>query len=188
MAEISFCDNPTKRYIVGAHYDSVVGTVGADDNASAIAVQLETARHLNMLKDHQELDLAVKFVSFPLEEPPTYGTRHMGSRVYAMKAWKEKEQIDGMICLEMVGYTCHEQGCRYPFPLMFLGYPKKGRLYRHCGQFWFQKFYSVFIQSVWQKPGPSCDQADGSFRGVSAAFGKAQRPCAVLGSGFSRPS
>ena len=127
VAEISFCENPTKRYIVGAHYDSVAGTVGADDNASAIAVQLETARHLKALKGHQELDLAVKFVSFALEEPPVFGTRDMGSRVYAMKAWKKKEQIDGMICLEMVGYTCHDPGCqKYPFPLMFLGYPKQG--------------------------------------------------------------
>jgi hypothetical protein len=127
VAEISFCDAPTKQYLVGAHYDSVVGTVGADDNASAIAVQLETARHLNALKGNLGLDLAVKFVSFTLEEPPAFGTRHMGSRVYALKAWKQKEQIDGMICLEMVGYTCHDPGCqRYPFPLMFLGYPKQG--------------------------------------------------------------
>ena len=127
VAEISFCDTPTKQYLVGAHYDSVVGTVGADDNASAIAVQLETARHLNALKKNIELDLAVKFVSFTLEEPPAFGTRHMGSRVYALKAWKQKEQIDGMICLEMVGYTCHDPGCqRYPFPLMFLGYPEQG--------------------------------------------------------------
>jgi len=127
VAEISFCDTPTKQYLVGAHYDSVAGTVGADDNASAIAVQLETARQLNALKGNQELDLAVKFVSFTLEEPPAFGTRHMGSRVYALKAWKQKEQIDGMICLEMVGYTCHEPGCQsYPFPLMFLGYPKQG--------------------------------------------------------------
>jgi hypothetical protein len=138
VAEISFCDNPTKRYIVGAHYDSVVGTVGADDNASAVAVQLETARQLNMLKDHQELDMAVKFVSFPLEEPPTYGTRHMGSRVYAMKAWKEKEQIDGMICLEMVGYTSPQQD--YPFPLMFLGYPKKGDYIGIVGDFGSRSF------------------------------------------------
>ena len=105
MAQVSFCKNPTKYYLVGAHYDSVSGTVGADDNASAVAVQLETARHLMMLKDHHELNLAVKFVSFPLEEPPTFGTRHMGSSVYAHNAWKSKEQIDGMICLEMVGYT-----------------------------------------------------------------------------------
>lgn len=127
VSEVSFCDNPAKRFIVGAHYDSVAGTVGADDNASAIAVQLETARQLNALKDRRKLDLAVKFVSFALEEPPTYGTRHMGSRVYALKAWKEKERIDGMICLEMVGYTCHQSGCQsYPFPLMFFGYPKQG--------------------------------------------------------------
>ena len=46
VAEVSFCVNPSKRYLIGAHYDSVAGTVGADDNASAIAVQLEVARHL----------------------------------------------------------------------------------------------------------------------------------------------
>jgi Zn-dependent M28 family amino/carboxypeptidase len=145
VAEISFCDNPTKRYIVGAHYDSVVGTVGADDNASAVAVQLETARQLNMLKDRQELDMAVKFVSFPLEEPPTYGTRHMGSRVYAMKAWKEKEQIDGMICLEMVGYTSPQQD--YPFPLMFLGYPKQGDYIGIVGDFGSRRFTASLFKA-----------------------------------------
>jgi len=150
VAEISFCDNPTKRYIVGAHYDSVVGTVGADDNASAVAVQLETARQLNMLKDHQDLDMAVKFVSFPLEEPPTYGTRHMGSRVYAMKAWKEKEQIDGMICLEMVGYTSPQQD--YPFPLMFLGYPKQGDYIGIVGDFASRSFTASLFKAFGKNP------------------------------------
>ena len=75
------------------------------------------------------MDLAVRFISFALEEPPVFGTRYMGSRVYARKAKRAKEKIDGMICLEMVGYSCHAPGCqRYPFPLMFLGYPKKGNL------------------------------------------------------------
>jgi len=153
VAEISLCDNPTKRYIVGAHYDSVSGTVGADDNASAIAVQLETARQLKMLKDHQELDIAVKFVSFPLEEPPTYGTRHMGSRVYATKAWKEKEQIDGMICLEMVGYTCHQPGCQgYPFPLMFLGYPKQGDFIGIVGNFSSRRFTASLFKAFGKNP------------------------------------
>jgi len=119
VAQISFCDRPAKHFILGAHYDSVSGTVGADDNASAIAVQLETARHLKMLTDREKLDLSVKCVSFPLEEPPTFGTRHMGSSVYAYNARKRKEPIDVMICLEMVGYTCHQPGCQdYPFPLM----------------------------------------------------------------------
>jgi Zn-dependent M28 family amino/carboxypeptidase len=127
ITEVSFSPHAKYRFLVGAHYDSVAGTVGADDNASAIAVQLETARYLAALMGNAKLDLAVKFVSFALEEPPAYNTRHMGSRMYAKKARKDKEQIDGMICLEMVGYTCHEPGCQgYPFPLMFMDYPKKG--------------------------------------------------------------
>ena len=124
VAEISFGINPDKRYLLGAHYDSVQGTVGADDNASAVAVQLETARQLSQL---EVKNLSVKFVSFALEEPPVYGTRYMGSRVYAKQAKKEKVRLDGMICLEMVGYTCNTPGCQdYPFPLMYFGYPKKG--------------------------------------------------------------
>ena len=127
VAEIVFRADPKHRFLIGAHYDSVSGTVGADDNASAVAVKLETARHLAALAGKEQLDLAVKFVSFALEEPPAYGTRHMGSRVYARMARAQKEKIDGMICLEMVGYTCHEPGCQdYPFPLMFMDYPKEG--------------------------------------------------------------
>ena len=127
VAEIAFRADPKHRFLIGAHYDSVSGTVGADDNASAVAVQLEVARHLAEQKGTNTLDLAVKFVSFALEEPPVYGTRHMGSRVYAKMARTQKEKIDGMICLEMVGYTCKESGCQhYPFPLMFMDYPKQG--------------------------------------------------------------
>jgi Zn-dependent M28 family amino/carboxypeptidase len=153
MAQVAFSDHPKKHYIVGAHYDSVAGTVGADDNASAVAVQLETARHLMLLKEQQELDLAVKFVSFPLEEPPAFGTRHMGSSVYAYKARKSNEKIDGMICLEMVGYTCHEPGCQdYPFPLMFLDYPKKGNYIGIVGNFKSRKFTNDLSKAFSQNP------------------------------------
>jgi Zn-dependent M28 family amino/carboxypeptidase len=127
VSEITFGLQPKHHFLIGAHYDSVTGTVGADDNASAIAVQLETARQLKALEGREELDLAVKFVSFALEEPPVYHTPYMGSRVYARKARKQNEKIDGMICLEMVGYACHERGCQqYPFPLGFFGYPEQG--------------------------------------------------------------
>jgi Zn-dependent M28 family amino/carboxypeptidase len=127
VANIDFSANPNKHDLLGAHYDSVWGTVGADDNASAIAVQLETARQLRAKLEEEKLDLRVKFVSFALEEPPVYGTRRMGSKIHAKNAKKEKEKIDGMLCLEMVGYTCHQPGCQsYPFPLMFMGYPKEG--------------------------------------------------------------
>ena len=153
VAQISFSDHPKKQYIVGAHYDSVVGTVGADDNASAVAVQLETARQLKIIKDRHELDLAIKFVSFPLEEPPAFGTRHMGSSVYAYNAWKTKEQIDGMICLEMVGFTCHNPGCQdYPFPLMFFDYPKQGDYIGIVGNFKSREFTNDLTKAFSKNP------------------------------------
>ena len=127
IAKIDFSSTPAKHYLLGAHYDSVWGTVGADDNASAIAVQLEVARRLRSKLGAESWDLGVEFVSFALEEPPAFGTRHMGSKIHAKNAKKKGERIDGMLCLEMVGYTCHQEGCQgYPFPLMFMNYPKKG--------------------------------------------------------------
>jgi hypothetical protein len=136
VAEVRLRPNPAQRILIGAHYDSVAGTVGADDNASAVAVQLETARQVLAWRESQDLDLAVVFVSFALEEPPAYGTRYMGSRVYAQQARLRNEHIDAMICLEMVGYACREPGCQsYPFPLMFFGYPKEGNFIGIVGNF-----------------------------------------------------
>ncbi len=118
---------PSGHYVLGAHYDSVSGTVGADDNASAVAVLLETARAVTHADGQPKSGPAITFVAFTLEEPPAYGTRYMGSRVFAARARQAGLAIDGMICLEMVGYTCHEPGCqRYPFPLQFFGYPETG--------------------------------------------------------------
>ncbi len=148
VADIVFASGNSRVFLIGAHYDSLKGTVGADDNASAVAVQMEVARVLSELKANELLDLTVRFVSFALEEPPAYGTRSMGSRVYARKAKKQEERIDGMICLEMVGYTCHEPGCQsYPFPLMFLGYPKIGNYIGIVGNYRSRKFTSSLFQS-----------------------------------------
>jgi len=152
-AEVSAGINPSKRYVLGAHYDSVDGTVGADDNASAVAVMLETARQLTSLKSDQFPDISVKFVAFALEEPPVYGTRLMGSRVYARNAGKTKEKIDGMVCLEMVGYTCHTPGCQdYPFPLMYFGYPQKGNFIGIVGNFKSRRFARGLAQAFLNNP------------------------------------
>lgn len=127
IAGLKLSANPAVHYVIGAHYDSVSGTVGADDNASAVAVLLETARVMQNTTKDEESSLEITFVAFALEEPPVYGTKYMGSRMFAAKAKQEGKVIDGMICLEMVGFTCHEPGCQhYPFPLQFFGYPKKG--------------------------------------------------------------
>lgn len=135
VAETGSAD-PILRYVVGAHYDSLAGTVGADDNASAVAVLLETARLVHAAGSGAASRISIQFVGFALEEPPTYGTRFMGSRVRARNAKKAGERIDGMICLEMVGYTCREPGCQsYPFPLGFMNYPSTGDFIGIVGNF-----------------------------------------------------
>ncbi len=152
-AKITFSPNPSRTFLIGAHYDSVSGTVGADDNASAVAVLLETARQMAMAKEKKNLDLSVEFVCFALEEPPAYGSRYMGSRVYAKNARKSKKKIDGMICLEMVGYTCHVPGCQsYPFPLMFRNYPKTGNFIGIVGNFKSRKFNHSLCHAFEQNP------------------------------------
>lgn len=153
VSEISFCENPNRHYLLGAHYDSVAGTVGADDNASGVAVQLEAARALKHLQGREELDLSVRFVSFTLEESPAFNTRYRGSRVYAGKAKREKEKIDGMICLEMVGYTCREPGSqKYPFPLMFMDYPKRGDFVGIVGNLGSRKFTGALFGAFQKNP------------------------------------
>ena len=153
-AELSSGLHPDRHYVLGAHYDSVAGTVGADDNASAVAVMLETARVLKAALERRPLDLRVTFVAFALEEPPAYGTRFMGSRVYAAEARRQKTPIDGMICLEMVGYTCHRPGCQhYPFPLKYFGYPAQGDFIGVVGNFASRPFSRKLISCFRQNPG-----------------------------------
>ncbi|MCX6132737.1 MAG: M20/M25/M40 family metallo-hydrolase [Ignavibacteriales bacterium] len=110
--------------IVGAHYDTVVGTPGADDNASGVAGLLELAR---LLKD-QSVQRTVKFVAFPHEEPPYFYTHLMGSRQYAQGLKQQGENVLVMLALEMLGYAGENYRQIYPAPLMrLLGrYPKYG--------------------------------------------------------------
>jgi Peptidase family M28 len=61
-------------YVVGAHYDTVAETPGADDNASAVAVLLELIARIR----RAELKTPVLFAAFTLEEPPAYLTGHQG--------------------------------------------------------------------------------------------------------------
>ncbi len=110
-------------YILGAHFDTVAGTPGADDNASGVAVLLETARLAGSLSP----PLPWAFIGFTTEEPPAFATPSMGSRVYARRAKEQGETIYGMLCLEMVGYYRYEPNSQpLPFPLQYLGYPTTG--------------------------------------------------------------
>ena len=116
-------ENPGGYYILGAHFDTVAGTPGADDNASGVAVLLEVARLARNLTPPRPW----AFIGFTCEEPPAFFTPDMGSRVYVKRARQQKANILGMLCLEMVGYYSqapHSQSL--PLPLKLMGYPTTG--------------------------------------------------------------
>ncbi len=116
-------ENPDGYYILGAHYDTVAGTPGADDNASGVAVLLEVAR----LARDLTLPRPWAFIGFTCEEPPAFFTPYMGSRVYAQGARKQGAKILGMLCLEMVGYYSQAPDSQsLPLALRFMGYPTTG--------------------------------------------------------------
>lgn len=115
-------DKAPPLLIIGAHYDTVSTTPGADDNASGIAVLLELGRLLSKRNIP-----ALRLVAFCPEEPPAFKSERMGSYVYASSLKKQKVEVQGMICLEMLGYFTdapHSQS--YPFPLMNRIYPPEG--------------------------------------------------------------
>ncbi len=105
--------------IVGAHYDSVLLSPGADDNASGVATMLEIARNL---KDRQ-MKRTVRFVAFANEEWPFFAREDMGSLVHAEKATDRQEKIVAMLSLEMLGFYSSENNSQgYPRPLNYF-YP-----------------------------------------------------------------
>ncbi len=109
-------------FVVGAHYDSVLGSPGANDNGSGVAALLEISRLLAGSRPATTLRL----VAFVNEEPPFFRWRSMGSMVYARHARKRGDRIAGMISLETIGYYSNAPGSqRYP-PLLRLFYPGRG--------------------------------------------------------------
>ena len=131
----------SKYYVIGAHYDSVPETYGADDNASGIAVLLELARYTMQ----EKISLPVRFVAFTAEESPTFGTRYQGSKVFVKSVLEKKDEILGAIILEMVGYTSNEQA--YPLVLKWMGYPSKGNFIGIVGNRKSKKFGQSIFQS-----------------------------------------
>jgi len=123
IAELRGTSMPESILVIGAHYDTVRTTPGADDNASGVAGLLVLAQQLARIQPVK----TIRFVFFCLEEPPTYRTRNMGSYHYARSVKEKGERVEGMICLEMIGYFCDREGCQhYPLPFMNVKFPKSG--------------------------------------------------------------
>ena len=110
--------------VLGAHYDTVNGCPGANDNATGVAALLELARRLATRRYVRTL----RFVAFVNEEPPFFKTARMGSVVYANAAKVRGDRIVGMLALETMGYYSDMRGSqRYPAAL--------GRFYPDVGNF-----------------------------------------------------
>ena len=115
--------------VVGAHYDSVIGCPGANDNGSGTAALLALAKALSGSKPERTL----RFVAFCNEEPPHFMTDTMGSMVYAKRCRERGERIVAMLSIETIGYYSDEKGSQeYPFPLSSF-YPSEGNFIAFVG-------------------------------------------------------
>ncbi len=141
--------------VVGAHYDTVSTTPGADDNGSGVAALLEIAKLLNPFSFDN-----IVYASFCMEEPPVFRTKKMGSYRYAKYLKDIGQKLHGMICLEMIGYFSTKPGSqKYPFPLMNKMYPDQGnfiamvgnlpsRDFTHRLKELFQKYSELPVESL----------------------------------------
>lgn len=121
--------------VIGAHYDTVLVSPGADDNGSGIAVLIEIARHMydlyRDLHDKTMIKRTIKLVAFPNEEWPysvdaqtgSHFGGNMGSVQYAKQAKARGESITGMVALESIGYFDNQSNSQmYPWYLSWLEY------------------------------------------------------------------
>lgn len=109
--------SPLPPLLIGAHYDTVPGSPGADDNASGLAVLLETAQSLS----GSSLPRPIRFVAFCLEEDGL-----LGSSAYAAMLRQSGEALAGAIILECVGYARSEEGTQQAPPGVPVAVPSVG--------------------------------------------------------------
>ncbi len=103
--------------ILGAHYDTVSRSPGADDNASGLAVLLEAARILSA----QAPETPILFIAFAQEEQGC-----LGSRFFIEDFVQTGREIQGMIALECVGFAKDEPGSQQAIPNLPVTVPDRG--------------------------------------------------------------
>ncbi|MGZ8226237.1 MAG: M28 family peptidase [Methylococcaceae bacterium] len=108
--------------LIGAHYDSVLGSPGANDNGSGVAALLELSRLFKQVQPTVNL----RFVAFVNEEPPFFFWNNMGSMIYAKAAKERRDRIRFMISLETIGCYKNLSGSQSYPPLLKYFYPDAG--------------------------------------------------------------
>jgi hypothetical protein len=122
VAELAGADPGAPRVLVGAHFDTVRGTPGADDNASGVAGVLECARLLAGWRGRATVEL----VGFNLEERQGW-TYRVGSRRWAAGARARGVRYAGALVLEMIGFRSREPGSQtIPAPIRWMDLPRTG--------------------------------------------------------------
>lgn len=128
--EIKGSQNPDEIVIVGAHYDSVVGSPGANDNGTGAAAVLALAKAFA----GKDIKRTLRFVEFTNEEPPFFWTENMGSLVYAKGCEERQENVVAMLSLETMGYFSDEpKSQKYPLGLLDKVYPDVGNFIAFVG-------------------------------------------------------
>lgn len=121
-AELPGAALPDEVVVLGAHYDTVRGSPGANDNATGLAALLELGRLLS----GQRLARTVRLAAFANGEPPFFGTAAMGSRRHAAGCRERGERVVAMVSLECLGCFSAEPGSqRFPRSLREL-FPETG--------------------------------------------------------------
>jgi len=113
---------PEQIVVLGAHYDTVPTTPGANDNGSGVAALLALGKAFAGKQPARTL----RFVAFANEEPPYFQTGGMGSLVYARGCKERGEQIVAMLSLECMGYYSEAKGSQHYPPPLSLFYPSQG--------------------------------------------------------------
>lgn len=126
IAEIPGSDLAAGSIVLGAHYDTTVGSPGADDNGSAIATLLEAARILSAQPAASAPPKSLKLVFFDQEERQIDGSGLLGSLAFT-EDLANTAGVRGAVILDMVGYACRIPGCQsYPQRLPIPNVPDTG--------------------------------------------------------------
>lgn len=123
VAEVAGHGRPGSVVVVGAHYDTVVGSPGADDNGSGVAVLMALSRAFARTRPERTL----RFVGFVNEEPPAFQSDAMGSWQAAQGSRAAGERVVAMLSLETLGYYSDEPDSQqFPDPALARRYPTTG--------------------------------------------------------------
>ncbi len=154
--------------LAGAHYDTVSGCPGANDNGSGVAALLELARRLAV----RPLDRTLRLVAFVNEEPPFFQGPAMGSLVYAKALKDAGVKLRGMLSIETIGCYTDAPGSQ-SFPL-----PPLRRIYGDRGDF--LAFVSNLASRAWLRGALASFRAGTDLPAQGAAL-----PAVVSGVGWS---